>query len=290
MQKIKEFSKKYLFGFVLGMLTAGVVVYAATYFPSNQTTYDNSDSGMTSTNVQDAVDELYEVCKPTLAEEIIKNAGLEKDPYECRYFFTGADPNNYITFNNETAGWRIISAECDGTIKIISRNDVGGGYWENLNHIEEVLQNTDLTANAKNQIVSHDWNAGTVTDNNNDLAGQINDENSSKWSNQKIGLITVSEFLRTHSDKNNCQTVRKYNYYSCYQTSWLGSDETYTINRSSGYSSVYLINRGLKTTFTDDDGYGNPLQTHDFLPVVYLSSSVQITGGDGSENNPYQIQ
>ena len=37
----------------------------------------------------------------------------EKD----RYVYKGANPNNYITFNNET--WRIISVESDGTIKII---------------------------------------------------------------------------------------------------------------------------------------------------------------------------
>ena len=37
------------------------------------------------------------------------------------YIYRGQDPDNYITFNNET--WRIISKEADGTYKII-RNDI----------------------------------------------------------------------------------------------------------------------------------------------------------------------
>ena len=48
--------------------------------------------------------------------------GLYKDVYEeGRYIYRGQNPNNYITFNNET--WRIIAKEADGTYKII-KNDV----------------------------------------------------------------------------------------------------------------------------------------------------------------------
>ena len=48
--------------------------------------------------------------------------GLYEDSYEAgRLIYRGQNPNNYITFNNET--WRIIAKEADGTYKII-RNDV----------------------------------------------------------------------------------------------------------------------------------------------------------------------
>ena len=48
--------------------------------------------------------------------------GLYKDVYEeGRYIYRGQNPDNYITFNNET--WRIIAKETDGTYKII-KNDV----------------------------------------------------------------------------------------------------------------------------------------------------------------------
>ncbi len=53
MGKIKEFCKKYLIGFTLGLISGSLVmVYAQTYFPSNDVTYDNSSSGMAATDVQ----------------------------------------------------------------------------------------------------------------------------------------------------------------------------------------------------------------------------------------------
>ena len=48
--------------------------------------------------------------------------GLYEDEYESgRYVYRGANPNNYITFNNET--WRIVAKEADGTYKIV-RNEL----------------------------------------------------------------------------------------------------------------------------------------------------------------------
>lgn len=50
--------------------------------------------------------------------------GLYVDPYENgRYIYRGANPNNWITFNNEL--WRIISIESNGTLKIIRNESIG---------------------------------------------------------------------------------------------------------------------------------------------------------------------
>ena len=50
--------------------------------------------------------------------------GLYADEYEPgRYVYKGANPNNYITFNNEP--WRIISVESDGTLKLIKKGSIG---------------------------------------------------------------------------------------------------------------------------------------------------------------------
>lgn len=62
-EKLKEFSKRYLLGFVFSIIMPlTVTVYAQGVFPSNQATYINTESGMNSQNVQDAIEELYDVC------------------------------------------------------------------------------------------------------------------------------------------------------------------------------------------------------------------------------------
>ncbi len=61
--KPKNFIKNYLTGFFIGLILFTVVgVSAATYFPSNQTTYNNGTTGMSATNVQTAIDEVYSTC------------------------------------------------------------------------------------------------------------------------------------------------------------------------------------------------------------------------------------
>lgn len=62
MKKIKKFllgNIKTVVAFILGIIMSVTTVYAATIlYNSNQVEYDNTSSGMSATNVQDALDEL----------------------------------------------------------------------------------------------------------------------------------------------------------------------------------------------------------------------------------------
>ena len=297
-EKTKEFLKKYLIGFILGIVSACTIsVIAATYFPSNDVTYDNSESGLTSTNVQGAIDELYGVCmaKPA-GEQIIENAGLEKDPYECRYFFTGANPNNYITFNGEKAGWRIISVECDGTIKIMRNDSIGNMAWDtyddrqypkwarpsSLNTYLNGTYYNGLNSIAQSQIVTKDWGIGAIEFDNNDLAGQVNAENATKW-NGKIALPTASEILRINSNEN-CKTYMLYdkNYNVCKSATWLHTNSYWwTLSYQTGGT---LINFGEHFNI-----YRASTVEMGVYPTLYLSSDIQITGGTGTSQDPYVV-
>ena len=306
-EKIKKIIFGYLPGFITGIIICGSIsVIAATYFPSNDVTYDNSASGLKSTDVQGAIDELYGVCtvEPSAGETIIENAGLEKDPYECRYFFTGADTNNYINFNNEIAKWRIVSVECDGTIKII-RNNIGQIQWDSSNianwlrpaslntYLNGTYYNT-LTNIAKSQIISHVWNIGGASRNQNDLTDTINSESSKNW-NGKVGLITVSEFVRTCNNTELCGSLYSYyNYNMCNNYNWLADMvPSYTWTITPDYSESYNILQ-ICTTSTCTPIYTNKASVtgrySNVLPVLYLSSDIKITGGDGSVSNPYTIE
>ena len=133
MKKFKEFAKEYLIGFVIGIVVCGgVSVIAATYFPSNQVTYENGTSGMQATDVQGAIDELYKTCteepsgSDTITDLLPSNPDelYEDEHDDIRYY--GANPNNYVSFNNEL--WRIIGV-IDGKIKIIRNESVGNYAW-----------------------------------------------------------------------------------------------------------------------------------------------------------------
>ena len=296
-EKTKEFLKKYLIGFILGIVSACTIsVIAATYFPSNDVTYDNTESGLKSSDVQGAIDELYGVCFPSAGDQVIEDAGLEKDPYECRYFFTGADPNNYITFNNETAGWRIISVECDGTIKIMRKESIREMVWDGFSsnwarpsiintYLNETYYN-ELDTTAQSQIVAKDFSIGAVENRNDYLADQINSENRTKW-NGKVALPTLSEYIRSNSNKSSCETFCLYddNYSSCKNTTWMYTSNTFwTLTPESSvsyrlYAIVYLGSIQAVDTGIDSNIY----------PVVYLNSDITLIG-DGSQSNPYTIE
>ena len=299
--KPKNFIKNYLTGFFIGLILFTVVgVSAAAVFPSNQTTYNNGTTGMSATNVQTAIDELYNTCFPKAGEQIIEDAGLEKDPYECRYFFTGATPSNYITFNNET--WRILSVECDSTIKIIRNAVLPDRTWDSSdsnNWARPASINTYLNENylastinltAQSQIETKDWSVGGITYYNyTSLSNSIADENSKKW-NGKIALPTVSEYLRSNSNTSSCGTYSSYkdNYSSCINTTWMYIyDDWWMLSPEAGSShNVFRINnKGYFNSRYFLVSYSSAVR-----PVVYLSANIQITGGDGSQSNPYTIK
>ena len=64
MKEVKKFLKgnmKIVVAFIIGIIISGTTVFAATILlTSDQVEYYNTNSGMTATNVKDALDELYE--------------------------------------------------------------------------------------------------------------------------------------------------------------------------------------------------------------------------------------
>ena len=53
----------FLLGIFIGIIVSGTCVYAATLYEATEVSYDNSNSGSSSVNVQNALDELYEKVK-----------------------------------------------------------------------------------------------------------------------------------------------------------------------------------------------------------------------------------
>ena len=286
-KKIKKFLNSKIFVFIItAIIFSTIGVSADALFPSDDVIYDNSVSGLSSNNVQEAIDELYNAClvgsKKTGEqildkEEIVTSGvGLYKDEYVSgRYLYKG---------------------KSDNTIKIIKLDNIGKKAWDsNNNNIwESASLNTylngtylkSLSEEAQNQIVVGIFNAGEIKYNNDDLAAQIDDENSIKWTG-KIALPTASEYIRSNSDKNKCGTFSKIsdNYNSCKDTSWM-----YNLNGSWLLLSSDKDDGSIFNVYdTGDWSYQNPNRTYfGVRPVLYLSSNLNVSG-TGTKENPYQL-
>lgn len=227
---------------------------------------------------------------------VTEGDGLYKDEYEeNRYIYRGIDPDNYIWFNDEM--WRIISVENDGTIKIMRRDPLEAQAWDtdgdtfgsnnwarpaDLNTYlnEEYL----LTLSDTDKVVSYNFNIGAVTAGNNDLAGQITEEEATKW-NGKVGLMTVSEYIRANTNTTQCGTLGliNINYDICATTNWMYEGfSVWTINQVDS-ASVYLLNQ--KGNLQEELPSSTSVQLY---PVLYLNSNIILTGS-GTEDEPYQI-
>ena len=225
---------------------------------------------------------------------VTEGDGLYQDEYESgRYFYKGANPNNYITFNNET--WRILSVENDGRIKIV-RNELlldrafdsgRSNVWE-TSDMKEYLNGEyleSITVN-KDKIVPSTWSIGGVTYENNDLAGQIADENETQSQTASVGLITVSEYLRANTNKELCSnwSLNNDNFSTCKTTNWLVKSFHYwtiSTRASNSYGVFKVYSSGLLDSI-------NAYVNNAVLPAITLSSDISLSGS-GTAEDPFII-
>ena len=322
--KIKKIFKNRILIFGLGILISGSVsVLAVTYFPSDDVTYDNKTSGLKSTNVQGAIDELYnEVnteCSGGATVNILGKKveiglscsssfgtvscedGLYQDSNDKdRYVFKETNPNNYITFNNEKAGWRIISVEADGTVKIIRSTSIGNMPWHNEcqsrnsechNWTIPVSLNTylnndyynSLIKTAQEQIVSKDWSVLYTNWTTNEYV---------TWTG-KIALATtndifdISRYYWTKCEDINHSSECVDVWMNDKTNWWLLSVPPGGSNDSKNSKAYVFVDE--QPSYIQQISYSDVTTSYGIKPVLYLSSDVQITGGIGTKSNPYTI-
>lgn len=316
-KKKRNFFKQNLIGFIIGGIIFGSLgVYAAITFPSDEVSFDPSNSTLMSTNVQDAIDELYNKCngEPTTADQILarenivtSGSGLYEDEYEKgRYIFKGANPTNYVDFKNNITGggvqlWRIISLEKDGTIKMmraggeINRifNINSSNSWPDSSLYNEYYNSVYFpNLKQKDKVVNGVFNIGPAKWDNNDLEEEMESEKSKTWTGN-IGLITISEYLRANSDKENCSTIylNNNNIQTCRQTNWMSKLTEYqdlhlTITPIED-EPEFIFNISFRDGLIGDASIG--YDDYASAPVVYISAHDVTLSGYGSEENPYII-
>ena len=297
---------------------------------------------------------------PTAAETI--EALAEANPDQLVYDGTvdnnlryiGANPNNYVSFNNEL--WRIIgvfnnidngSGTKETRLKIIRNESIGEYSWDNKasgtgssdsqygsndwsdSALQQVLNSgayynrtsgecpygsngatttcdfstTGLTSDAKSMIDNALWNLGgsnTYDDVTTSMfyererGTEVYSGRPTAWTG-KVALMYPSDYGYATSggntvDRKTCHATNLYswnNVSDCYNNDWLYDSsnsqwELATLSSSSDYV--------LMMDFFGNVSYNHPFDIFQTVsPVLYLSSNVKITGGDGSENSPFEL-
>ena len=140
-----------------------------------------------------------------LEDKITTNGqGIYKDIYEeNHYVFKGANPNNYIFFNNEL--WRIISTEEDDTIKIIKKDNIGDMKYDEPGS-RSSLTNTGTYCTSDNGcnaygITNEYGGMGTVLKDST-LNTYLNGEYYNKLSNEAKSYIVNHDFPNGYIEGN----------------------------------------------------------------------------------------
>lgn len=118
--KIKQVIKNNIFGFILGVLiTSTVAVSAATYYASKDVSYDNASSGMSSDNVQDAIDELYDLANPKNLSDVLSVTAKDDfcNSYQINLNYNGSEdiPLEIKIYNSNSLSTDISEATLSAT-------------------------------------------------------------------------------------------------------------------------------------------------------------------------------
>ena len=221
--------------------------------------------------------------------------GLYIDGYEKgKLTYRGTNPNNYILFNNEM--WRIISVQ-DGSLKIVKEdllslekpfNETLNQNWNNsfLNKYLNGEYYDNLNDNVKKYIENNAWNIGDISLNNDDLRNQIISENKKQSNNSYVGLMTVSEYLRSNTNKESCETfsLNNSNFSTCQSTNWMFNGKSFWTLTADDLKP-YMVN------FVQSNGSINRDNSHVLFgvrPVLYLNNDISLIG-HGTKDNPFAI-
>ena len=249
-----------------------------------------------------------EFYKKLIDGENIVTAGYGLYASNGSYVYRGEDVNNYVQLDNNL--WRIVKITSTNNIVLISNDRIGyGNEWDNrynekkgyeaginqysvsrihdyLNTIydkpntEEADDENPLSKKDKTRMVAFDLCVGKRSQKSEGKDNSI--ECAQKVPNQKLGLLTVAEYMNASLDPNCKMTISKtcknYNYLSKVTGWWLATAD------KDDSSQVYQINQSGKIVSAVASNYIG------VRPVIYLNSKVLYKSGKGTLEKPYKIR
>lgn len=218
------------------------------------------------------------------------------------------DEANYRTTANNTfcdssySGCNVYG-KVNGIFRLMSGQKMGTVTEDSSlsKYLNKTYYNT-LTSDAKNQVQTHAFNIGVVLvygggNQNNSIYSDLNGEKAFQWTGN-IGLPNVTDILRANFD-SRCNsagaasgTSEQNLCISNYLVNNMSEISFWTMN---GYSTqTYATSGAVWVPYRSVNGISFSVQAPSYSggvrPVLFLKSTIKITGGNGSQSSPYMIE
>ena len=180
------------------------------------------------------------------------------------YLYKGSDVNNYILVNNML--FRIIRINADKTIEIVLDDYINKKEWDkeikefSESSISKYLEDKFLNTIDKELLVKSSICTDTISE-----LSEVTCENTS--SDTYVKLLSISDFLNSIND-----------------------EKTYLIKEKE---FLWLTNHGKNNVWHTNGinvANSNPTKMYGIKPILTLKNSTVLLSGDGTKDNPYQIQ
>ena len=237
----------------------------------------------------------------------LSNIELHQDDYNSnRYVVTGNGGNNYLLYANKL--WRVVSIELGGYIKLVDTSkfstlawdNEGNGVWGssstlydtlNLNYLSTIIDTSKLYQGTWYPTVLYpslvnNYGLGDLVEQETNIS-----TDSIKYS--KVGLLSVSDYIKATGNSACKNTIFGNNSYNC--NSWLSQYKGWTININGEFGSdtegyAYYFGDDITNNKNNKVLYDKTDETHDVYPVVILDRNSIYKSGTGSESDPITLK
>ena len=284
------------------------------------TVHENQD--ISSEVPKTAVDTITELASSN-PEQLVYDGTVDNN---LRYI--GANPNNYVSFNGELWRIIGVMNNIDNgsgakeaRLKIIRDEptdidswdyDSNGSYENDWSQsgLQEKLNTTYLSSfqfSYQRMISNAVWNLGGLSSYSNPTSTFYTSERGTEvytgrpttWIGQ-IGLMYPSDYgFATSGGNIGRETCLSYDlgswdsYSDCLNNDWMyfyyGSQEDWTSEPIWSLTPYSTVSDVFQISIFGSVGMEGTHRAGVIFPVTYLSSNVKITGGDGSESNPFTL-
>lgn len=249
-----------------------------------------------------------ELYKKIISDTNIVTSGYGLYNKNGTYTYRGEDVNNFVELDRGL--WRIVKITPNNNIVLISNQGTAYTHpWDNrynenesydagknqysISRVKELLNKIYTNPSTKDTddeyLISKSDRAKTVSFDlcigKRSATSEAKDnslECTEKLQNQKIGLLTLSDYMYASLDPNcknsTTKSCKNYNYLAKQKDWWLVTAD------STDGSKVFQIDSNAKIISSVAGNYSG------VRPIIYLNSKVLYKSGNGSFEKPYKVK